>query len=83
MTSNANEAVFADRRSSTCRRSEYDLSRIGADRRCLQDRRNNNGQYTDSNWWLQVDYFDGHYMIKPGAKITETVFESPENLQKM
>lgn len=77
------DAVFTDRRTCSYRRSEYDLSRIGADRRRTTDRRKNHHAYADANWWLQVNYFDGHYMIRPGVKNTPAIFKSEDNLLKL
>lgn len=83
MSSSNNEQLFYDRRQQSYRRAEYDLSRIGLDRRRSADRRKNNPHYVDASWWLQVNYFDGYYRIKPGAKRSEGIFESPDNLQKL
>jgi hypothetical protein len=83
MSSSSNEQLFCDRRQRSYRRAEYDLSRIGLDRRRSADRRQSNQHYADASWWLQVNYFDGCYRIKPGAMHSESIFKSPDNLQKL
>lgn len=83
MSSSNNDQLFSDRRRQSYRRAEYDLSRIGLNRRTTSDRRKNNQHYVDANWWLQVDYFDGYYKIRPGTVRSDSVFESSENLQKL
>jgi hypothetical protein len=83
MSSSNEEQLFCDRRRQSYRRAEYGLSRIGLDRRRSADRRESNPHYMDASWWLQVNYFDGCYRIKPGTKRSESIFESPDNLQKL
>ena len=83
MSSSNDEQLFCDRRLRSYRRAEYDLSRIGLDRRGSSERRKNNQHYADASWWLQVNYFDGYYRIKPGTKRSDSIFESPDNLQKL
>ena len=83
MSSTNSEQLFSDRRRRSYRRAEYDLSRIGLDRRRTADRRENNPHYIDPNWWLQVNYFDGYYRIRPGTKRSESIFKCSDNLQKL
>ena len=83
MTLSGGDNIFSDRRKRTCRRSVFNLVQIGVDRRRVADRRDFNRNYVGAEWWLQVDYFDGHYKIKPGAKNHHDILKSNENLLKL